>query len=210
MTQQINIDEIMRNTRRYWFVDGLVEIMGGGILILVAIGYGFIDKIASETWRMLAMGLLVPAFIIAVSLFAKKGIARFKQRFTYPRTGYLTFKRQHSGGARARRIVLTILVAVTVSAVLAAFSSLIPERWIPAFFALFLSIYTWYLGYYNGVARFNIIAAVTLAAGLFIVWLNLSGMLQVISMLAATGLIWVISGVLAFFSYMKQTKPLAE
>jgi hypothetical protein len=81
-----------RRAARYWFVDGLPELLFGLALIVMA-GVAFL--LFMETpgpwngpWR--ALGILAIYAVFVLYLFSERGVLDFlKARFTYPRTGYV-------------------------------------------------------------------------------------------------------------------------
>lgn len=206
---QIDIKEVMRNTRRYWYVDGLPEIAGGIIIIAIALSYVLIYQIENQLMRNLLLGIGQPALILLSSFFAGKFITWCKQKITFPRTGLIKF-RQGKTNKRIQRIFLVILIAAAVSAFVSFFASMISERFLPVLGSFFLGAYSWYLGYFSGVRRFYIVAVSIVIFGGIISWLNLGGGYPYIILLIGIGLIWIIAGGWTLVNYLRQTQPILE
>ncbi len=67
MTRETNpIDEMIKRTRRYWYVDGLAEMGGGAVILLYAVYMILVGRIG-ENHRLLAglaLGLGQPLVIL--------------------------------------------------------------------------------------------------------------------------------------------------
>ena len=189
----INIEDVMRNTRRYWFIDGLSEITGGVLIIMIALSYPLIYLLEDGTLRTLLLLIGQPALILLSAYFSRKFITKLKERFTYPRTGFVKF-RAAKPNKRVQRILLVILVAGGVSIFVSFLASMIPDRFLPLISSFFIGAYSWVLGYFNGVRRFYIVAILIVILGGLISWINLGGGLPYIYLLTGIGLIWILAG----------------
>ncbi|MHB8135552.1 MAG: hypothetical protein ACYDH1_15175 [Anaerolineaceae bacterium] len=206
---QIDINEVMRNTRRYWYIDGIPEIAGGIIIIAIALSYMLIYQIENQMTKNLLLGFGQPALILLTSFFAGKLVTMCKQKITYPRTGLIKFRKGKTN-KQIQRIFLVILIAAAVSAFVSFFASMISERFLPVLGSFFLGAYSWYLGYFNGVRRFYIVAGSIVIFGGIISWLNLGGGYPYIILLIGIGLIWIVAGGWTLASYLRQTQPISE
>jgi len=205
----INIEDVLRNTRRYWFIDGLSEITGGVIIIIIALSYRFVFLMQDSLTRTMLLLIGQPALILLSTYFARKFIMILKEKITYPRTGFLKF-RAVKPNKRIQRILLVILIAGGVSIFISFMASMIPDRFLPVISSIFIAAYSWILGYFNGVRRFYLIAILIVIFGAFISWVNLNGSLPYIYLLSGIGAIWMIAGGWTLIRYMRQTKPVQE
>ena len=206
--EKININEIMRNTRKYWYVDGLSEIAGGILIIFVALTYFISSLIPNLAIRSLMLGFGQPFVIIIGSVYINKIVKRVKENVTYPRTGYLSFRRQKS--KKVSRIILIVLLAIVVSGIVSFISSRIDQQIIPFVVSIFVSILTIYLGYQNNVPRFYLISLLTIGWGMLISYWSPEGVLPFVFMFGGVGVLWLISGAWTFFQYLRETKPMEK
>jgi MFS family permease len=209
MNEVINIEEVMRNTRKYWYVDGLTEIAGGGLIVGIAAFYYLTSLVENPITRSLLLTFGLPLVILLGGYFIRKIIPWLKERITYPRTGYLSFRKK-ARSQKTRRFVMLLIIAVMVSAVTAFFTRLLPERYIPLVTSIFFMLYTCYLGYQAAVRRFYLIAVISLLVGVLVTWLNPSGILPFVYLLGGVGLTWVAGGAAALFQYLQKTELLKE
>lgn len=209
MSEMININEVIRNTRRYWYVDGLSEISGGVLIALIALTYYLSYQVENIATRSLLLGFGQPAVIILGTVLARKVIAYLKEKITYPRTGYLSFKQQ-KGNKRVRRVLMVIILAVITSVLVTFFLKAFPDRYLPLLTAVLLGVFTLYLGYQNAVPRFFVVSVLTIVWGGFLTWFYPDFVLIFPLLFAGIGIIWIIAGLWTFIRYMQQTEPAEE
>ncbi len=209
MELPINIDEVIRQTRRYWYVDGLVEISGGALIVFIAVSYYFSSQISNVVIRSFALGLGQPVIIILGSIIIRKIITWLKETITYPRTGYLLFRNPRSN-MKIQRIIKIIIVSAVVCIFVSVFTQLLPIQLMPLVLSIFFGLLTIYLGYQNRVFRFYIVSVVIFGLGVFITINNWSEVLSFVIIFSSIGLSWVVSGVVTLIKYLHQTKPVKE
>ena len=79
MSEEIKIENIIRNTRKYWYVDGLSEIAGGLIIFLAGLTYWLVAH--NGKYSIISLSLLTlaqPVVIILGSWLARKFLPRIK------------------------------------------------------------------------------------------------------------------------------------
>ncbi len=126
----INIEDVLRNTRRYWFIDGLSEITGGVLIIIIALSYRLIFLMDDGTTRTMLLLIGQPSLILLSAYFSRKFITKLKERFIYPRTGFVKF-RAAKPNKRVQRILLVVLIAGGVSIFISFMTAMIPDRYLP-------------------------------------------------------------------------------
>lgn len=156
-----NIDHAMQRTRRYWYEDGLGEIAKGSIFLLIGLVL-FVQELAPpgalpKSFSALALPLVVLGGIV----LASRLVAAAKARSTYPRTGYVAYRRP----SLARRLA-TATLAMAVSALVAALT-LRPEArpFLPIVQGAFLGAVFLYLGFWLGLSRFYAMAVLAVLTG---------------------------------------------
>lgn len=93
---------------QYWFADGLAELLGASICILLAIYFAAQQIIPQSSFAIFFLLVFVAAYGLRKLMYG------FRQRATYPRTGYVAAKR----GPQDRRL---LAVAITFTVLLLAF-----------------------------------------------------------------------------------------
>jgi hypothetical protein len=160
----VDIEKIEKRTVQSFYEDGLFEIALGAVFLLLG-GY-FFAQAAAPKGSVLEDALSV-LFILVIgsSAFLVSRILRFfKRRITYPRTGYVTFKKKDPS---SRRHVATAVVAGIIGASLAALYSLSPsvKVLLPAVNGLLLAIAVLLFANKVGLIRYYLLAAVSAVIG---------------------------------------------
>ncbi len=163
MSTSQDINRWMKQTQRYWYEDGFQD-MGFGVFILM-IGLLFIGEAltpaGSPLWLVWGMG--GPLLLIGGGLVVAKVVRRLKERISWPRTGYVSYAREH-GKSRAFRTALAMIVA----AVVAAGMIILQKNWLS--WAVILGIVYMatfsFVAYRFGLWRYLVLAFWALVLGL--------------------------------------------
>jgi hypothetical protein len=211
MSEQINIENVIRNTRKYWYIDGLAEIAGGLIIFLAGMTYWFVSTLENTAGKMVLLTIAQPVVIILGSYLSQKYLPRIKERLTYPRTGYLTF-RKPSRNRRIKRILIVGLIAAGIGALVSMLivTSKVPNQFLPLFSSIFLALFSIYIGYHTAVSRFYLIGFLMVLLGLVISLFNQEGILPYTLFFSGVGVIWIFSGVITLINYLRKTSPQVE
>ena len=210
MTRETNpIDEMIKRTLRYWYVDGLAEMGGGAVILLYAAYMVGVSLFAAGSPQIaaVALGLGQPLVILLGGLLVKRVVRHFKETLTFPRTGYVAYPRQ-KGSGRWKRILQTALIAAAVGAVMALVSEGLPENLMFLVSGVMIGLFLAYLGYTFGLIRFYIIAGLSALLGAACALLNFQGTLLMGVFFGGMGLMWVFSGLFTLRNYLRDTEPL--
>jgi len=200
------IDEYAKRTMRYWYVDGLAEIAGGVVVLLLALVFligGWMEP-GPTTDFFLALGQ--PAIVLVGALVARKIVGRIKERVTYPRTGYVAYRRPRSRRG-LRLIALTIGIAAVFGVLFAVIANLIAIRWLPGISGAVIALLLAYMAYENGIRRFYYMAAFTLFLGLLVVSMGVPDTYTSSLFFGGFGVGWIVSGAVTLRNYLRTTKP---
>jgi hypothetical protein len=191
-------DKLVKQTYRYYYVDGLVEMAVG--FLFAAIGITLFSWIRLEDRGLLRVAtvLVLPLLTLAGAAALKKIVGVVKERVTYPRTGYVSYRK---GEPSSRRWVVP-LAALGLLLLMA----LVPE-WLtkmPAVNGAFLAIILAYMGYRVRVGRFYLLAIVTLLTGVTTAWLVEEEIVGSTIVFSTTGVVMFVSGALVFLNYLRR------
>jgi hypothetical protein len=200
------IDQAVQRTQQYWNIDGIPELIFGGIFMLL--GIYFLIQTALPPESLLA-NLLNIAFVFIVlggGFLGGRLINSLKTRLTYPRTGYVSYKR-----SRGKDRWIAGAFAIIIAAVVSAFFILSPTymAWIPGVTGIIASGFLLVIGYRLALARFYALAAISLILG---VGISLSGMGNdpgLAIFYGLMGLAVIISGAVTLHNYL-QNNPAAQ
>jgi hypothetical protein len=223
-----HIDTAMKRGRGYWFVDGFIEMLAGGVLILLGVILllrGMAPQDSFLTQFMSVAGEVALVKVVGIFL-AVLVLWWLKDRFTYPRTGFIRSKRMSIVQLLTFFRNGILLLALPVLALLAAIIIVPPLRgalfsmpvWFPVGMGVLWAVLC-ILGYeWTGLRRFQVMAALIFLAGIQAgVWQWIVGVPAISTETAiyrafasvgllslASGIILVISGMVTFLRYRKE------
>jgi len=208
---QSNLSDVEQRVKRYWYTDGIGELIGGGMFILLGIYFAAQQYYGENS---LFSGLLQGGLVILLIRGMAIGrwlIKALKSRLTYPRTGYVEYRVDRQNSNRRR-----VIVAV-VAALVAAFSLVFAER-VVSFLNLTLAltgilvgaILIFLQGRGSGLERFYVLGGMSIVLGIA---LSLSGLPDGYGLGLFYGLMgfaYIISGGMVLRRYLQENPLPAE
>jgi hypothetical protein len=82
---------VQQRVKRYWFKDGIGEIVVGGLFLLLALYFAGHRWLPSDTTAPMVLDGSLTLILIFGVFFTRKLINTFKTHITYPRTGYVEY-----------------------------------------------------------------------------------------------------------------------
>ncbi|MEJ2302743.1 MAG: hypothetical protein P8Y14_14570 [Anaerolineales bacterium] len=201
------IDETIQRTQQYWNIDGIPELIFGGVFMLLGIYFLVQTALPPESLLANLLNITFVLIVIGGIFLGGRLINSLKTRLTYPRTGYVSYKR-----SRGRSRWIAGASAIIIAAVVAAFFILSPTymAWIPGVTGIIASGFLLVSGYRLALARFYALAAISLILG---VGISLSGMGNdpgLALFYGLMGLTVTISGVITLYNYLQNNPPAQE
>jgi len=222
------IDTAIKRGRGYWFVDGFIEMFAGGLLILLG-GILLLRGLAPQD------SFLAQFISVAVEIAMVKVVGIFmailvlwwlKDRFTYPRTGFIRGKRMSIVQILAFFRNGFLVLALPALGLIAAIFLLRPLQdalfsmpiWFPVGLGVICAVICVLSGEWLGLPRFRLMGALIgltgIAAGAWqfvIGWANISVETAIYRTFASVGLLilvsgvgFLLSGVTTFLRYRKE------
>jgi hypothetical protein len=111
---QSNLSDVEQRVKRYWYTDGIGELIGGGMFILLGVYFALQEFLGQNS---LVGGILQVSLILVMiggMWISRKLVTTLKTRLTYPRTGYVEYHVDERN-LKSRRIWV-FLLAFTISA----------------------------------------------------------------------------------------------
>jgi len=199
----VDIEKIEKRTIQSFYEDGLTEI-AMGLIFLILGGYFFATTVVPEGSALGAVltGLFV-LIIVSAAFLVNRFLRFFKRRITYPRTGYVTFKKKEPS---PKRRVATAVVAAIIGAGLAALYGLSPsvKLLIPAINGLLFAVAALLFANKVGLLRFYILAAAAAVIGLGITGAGIGDAKGISLFYLVFGAAVVVSGAAALIAYLRR------
>jgi hypothetical protein len=205
-----NVSDVEQRVKRYWYTDGIGELIGGGMFILMGVYFALQEFLGQDS---LVSGILQASLILVLiggMFIGRRLINALKTRVTYPRTGYVEYQVEE-GAIKSRRIWI-MLLAFAISALTMIFVRLFQ------FFDSIVAVTGVAVGLILVIlraksarlARFYMLGAVSVLLGL---GLSVSGLPNAYSLglfYGLMGLCFMISGGLTLRRYLEENPLPAE
>jgi hypothetical protein len=198
-----DVERAVKRSQRYWYDDGLVEVATG--VVFAAIGLMFL----AEAYGLIPPGVSSIGLVVIVFAgwwLAGKAVRAAKARITYPRTGYVRYRRPE--GRRKSRWV-TAAIAGGMGALIAVLFTQAPASlaWIPALNGVLVGAFILVMANNLGLLRFYALALLSAAIGIGISLAGLGDILGTGLYFLGTGIALALSGVFALVTYLRHTDP---
>jgi hypothetical protein len=208
---QSNLSDVEQRVKRYWYTDGIGELISGGMFMLLGIYFAAQQYLGEKS---LAGGLLqagLVLFLIGGMSIGRWLIKAMKSRLTYPRTGYVEYRVDRQNMNRRRVIV------ATVAGLVAAFSLVFAQR-IASFLNLTLAltgilvgvILIFLQGRASGLERFYALGAISIVLGIALSLSSLPDGYSLGLFYGLMGLAFVLSGGIVLRRYVQENPFPAE
>lgn len=199
--------DLERRGKQYFYDDGITEMAAGGLFLAIAALF-LVEALApagSLFPSFSAIGLVV---LVAGGMWIIGAVVRYaKARITYPRTGYVRYRRAaRSPQRRAGAFILAAVISMGLTFALMA-TAPASDNLVVAILGLAIGAFLAYIGYQVGVGRFYILAAVSLVAGLGV---SLAGVGEIMGNSIYFGVMaaaLAVSGATALTGYLRSTSP---
>jgi hypothetical protein len=199
-----NLSDVQQRVNRYWYADGLAEILGGGMFLLLAVYFALQDLLGPDSMLsgMLQAGLAL--LMLGGAFVSRRMINSLKTRLTYPRTGYVEYRVNKKGTSRKR--ILVFVLAFTISALTIAFVGIFKSfNSIVAVTGFIVGMILVLLrGKASGLYRFYALGAISLLLGLALSASDLSEGYALGLYYGLMGVCFLISGGLTLAHYLHE------
>lgn len=200
----VDIEKIEKRTVQSFYSDGLAEIAIGLIFLLLG-GYFFAQAVVPEGSALGSALSVLFVLVIVSSGFLVSRILRFlKRRITYPRTGYVAFKKKEQS---PKRRVATMIIGGIIGGSLAALYGLSPslKTLFPALNGILFAIAVLFIANKIGLIRFYILAAVSAVIGFAVTAAGVGDVKGVSLYYGLFGAAVIISGLASLAIYLRKS-----
>ncbi|MGO8677122.1 MAG: hypothetical protein ACLQVX_14780 [Limisphaerales bacterium] len=210
-----NLQNYMERPKRYENIDGTGE-MAMGVMMLSFALVAYLSTVLPEgaLWRKNGITTFefIPVVVIPILAFQHWGVKAIKKHITWPRTGYVAYRR--AGWSRWMAILATFCVSAVLGASLVCvmvlerrFHAMSLER--AGYLAVLVATYAFFVFRWGGEHAWKWLVVILMALGLLGIGLVVPGdIYQTFRYVALfVGLVWLGSGLATLFSYIRHTQP---
>lgn len=199
----VDIEKIEKRAVQSFYDDGLFEISLGLIFLLLG-GYYFAQTVLEKTSTLDALLNILFVLVIVSAAFLVNRVLRFlKRRITYPRTGYVEFKKKVQS---PKRRAASAIVGGLIGASLAALYGISPSvrTLLPALNGILFAIVVLVIANKVGLVRYFVLAAVSVIIGLGITAARIGDAEGVSLYYGLFGAAVVVSGLATLIIYLRR------
>ena len=205
----VDIEKIEKRTVQSFYDDGLFEIVLGVVLLLLG-GYFFAQAAAPENskWGAELSGIFVLVIVFA-GFFVKRILRFLKRRITYPRTGYVSFKKKEPS---PKRRLATVSVGALMGALATALYNLSPSVRVllPGLNGLLFAFVVLLIAHRVGLIRIYLLAAASAVIGFAVTSAGIGDIKGVSLYYGLFGAALIVSGLAALIVYLRRSPRPAE
>ncbi len=209
------LQNYMGRPKRYENIDGTGE-MSMGVMMLSFALVGYLSAVLPEgaLWRKngLATFEFLPVVFLPIWAFQHWGVKAIKQHITWPRTGYVAYRRSGRPWwmAYAAIIVASAAFAAATAGVMVLvrrFQAMSLER--AGYLAVLWAMYALFVLHWGREHAWKWLVVIFMALGLLAIALVVPGDVYELFRHVAlfVGLVWLGSGVATLYSYIRHTQP---
>jgi hypothetical protein len=170
---QTDVGQIEKAVRRYWYEDGIAEVVGGGTFIILGMYFALQEYLGGDS---LLTGILQASMVllfIGGAIAARWLISTLKTRFTYARTGYVEYRQPRRSPQMRAAIAfgLGMVLAASAAILVRVFGS--PDLIVAISGVLFGASLVATAGRTSGLVRFYVLGALSVALGVLLAFAGL-------------------------------------
>lgn len=203
-----NLDERMDEARQqayqYWYEDGLSEILVGVLFLLIGLLLtlqGYLPP--HPLWTALS-ALALPLLIVG-GVYAFRWLTRrLKERITYPRTGYVAYRRERS---RRRWLWNAVVVAgMGIIVALLMLSAPASLAWLPLIQGLIVGAFFLWIAHQMALVRFYGFALASVSIGAAAAWGRVADPFDTALYYAGMGVLLIFVGAVVLGNYLRRSQ----
>jgi hypothetical protein len=199
-----NFYEVEQRVKRYWFSDGIGELAGGGMFLLLAAYFG-IPQILGENNLLSAILQSSLMLVMIGGIFVVRWlVTAFKTRLTYPRTGYVEYRVDKHVALRRRTLAMAFAMVMAFLMVLLARSIQVIDSTVLVTGIVVGAVFVLLRGKSYGLQRFYFLGAISVILGVVLSFSGLSNAHALAAFYGLMGLVVMVLGGWVLFRYLRE------
>ncbi len=109
---------VEKRVKRYWYSDGIVELSLGGMFFLLGVYFGIQGYLGEGSQASVIMQVGLFVLIFAGIVGVQRVVNALKARLTYPRTGYVEYRKDGQDIKQRRNIFMGVALALVAASII--------------------------------------------------------------------------------------------
>ena len=200
---QNNLSQVEQRVKQYWFKDGLGELVGGGMILLVGLYFAGQEWLPEGSMGRTLLQSSLALLVIGGAVGTRWLVNMMKTRLTYPRTGYVEY--QPGVKNTPSRRMFTAGIAISVSALLVFIGRFSGSfNWLPGFTGLvFGAAFIMLRARSNGIGRFYVLGTFCVIWGVALSFIDLPMGYSLGLFYGVAGIASMLSGGITLLRYLR-------
>lgn len=198
------IKEVEQRVKRYWYTDGIAELAGGVMFILLGLYFGIQGYVGENSLVSIILQVSLALLIIAGAFGVRWLVNVLKARLTYPRTGYVKYRVNESDAKRRRWVVAGLAMVVAIASILLVDTLRGLDSMVLVTGLLVGVIFIALRGKSAGLKRFYALGVLAILLGVCLAFANLPQAYSLGLLYGLLGLVLLISGALVLRRYLSE------
>jgi hypothetical protein len=199
-----NFSEVEQRVKRYWFSDGIGELAGGGMFLLLAAYFG-IPQFLGENNLLSVILQSSLVLVMLVDIFLVRWLVTvLKTRLTFPRTGYVEYRVDKNQALRRRILTMAFAMVMAFLMVLLARSIQVVDSTVFVTGIVVGVVFVILRGKSFGVQRFYFLGAISMVVGILLSFSGLSSGYSLAAFYGVMGIVVMVSGGMVLFRYLRE------
>lgn len=205
-----NFLDVEQRVKRYWFSDGIGELAGGGLFLLLGAYFGIPQFLGENDLLSVILQSSLVLVLIGGVFGVRWLVTLLKIRLTYPRTGYVEYRVDRKNALRIRTLAMAFAMVMAFLMVLLARSIQIVDSTVLVTGIVVGVVFILLRGKSFGVQRFYLLGAISVVIGTALSFSDLPNGYSLAAFYGLMGLVVTISGGLVLRRYLKENPLPAE
>jgi hypothetical protein len=205
-----NLSDVEQRVNRYWYTDGLGELIGGSMFLVLGLYFAIQDYLGPDSMLSGILQASLALLLIGGAFLSRRLINSLKTRLTYPRTGYVEYRvnKKEAGSKRILAFVLAFTIAALAVAFVGIFKSFDSMVAVTGFIVGMILVLL--RAKSSGLTRFYFLGALSAILGIAISTTGLSNGYALGLYYALMGVCFLVSGGLTLAHYLHENPLPAE
>lgn len=205
-----NFLDVEQRVKRYWFSDGIGELAGGGMFLLLAAYFAIPQFLGDNNLLSVILQSSLVLVLIGGIFGVRWLVTLLKTRLTYPRTGYVEYRVDRRNALRVRTLAMAFAMVMAFLMVLLARSIQIVDSTVLVTGIVVGVVFVILRGKSFGVQRFYLLGAISVVIGTALSLRGLPNGYSLAIFYGLMGLAVMISGGWVLFRYLRENPLPAE
>lgn len=202
--------EVEQRVKRYWYTDGIGELLGGGLFLLLGLYFSIQQYFGDQSLVGVILQSSFALVLIGGVMIGRRLINHLKTRLTYPRTGYVEYQSPEKNMTRQRIFAAFIAMTVAVLSVvltrrIEAIDSMVAVTGVLVAIILLVK-----QGWSSKMPRFYVLSAVSLILGIALSLSSLPSGYNLGAFYGLMGTAFALSGGVTLGRYLRENPLPAE